>query len=227
MVFLIICVSIKVCLFSLKKNKCRERKTYNSVPALIRTTLGIRLAHQVGALFIGHCVAAEVGFTRGNGRSSLQRMVTLQRVGNVLAGSSAQSSHVGVANGLNRRVLLVTVPACEGGVKGPAVVVGWTDGVEAINGVCLGEALAMTTVCCSRLALQHVERAVRHVAGISFHEGWAAGWAVMGVAVFVCWFALGVVVTCAAATVVVQGGVVRPAGVWRSGAGGSVEAVGG
>lgn len=138
--------------------------------------------------------------------------MALQRVVNVLARGGAQSGHVGLADRGNGRVHLVLVSAGEGGIKGSAVVVSRSNGVEAINGVRLGEALAMTAVSRARLALEHVERSVGHVAGISLCEGLAGRGAT-----------LGVVVACASAAVVVDGGVVgRVAG--DSGAGGAMEA---
>ncbi len=139
--------------------------------------------------------------------------MALQRVGNVLAGRGAQSSHVGVADGSNGRVHLVLVSAGEGGIKGSTVVVGRADGVEEVDGVSLRVALAVTAVCGARLALEHVEGSVGHVAWVSLGEGRAARRAM-----------LGVVVACAAAAAVIGGGVVGRVGALNSGAGGAMEA---
>ena len=147
--------------------------TYYAGPALIGTAMGVRLPHEVGALVVVHDLAAHVRLAGRDGGRALQRDMALQRVGNVLAGRGAQSLEVGLADGGDGGVLLVEVAAGEGGVVGPAVVVGAADGVEGVNRVRLGQALAVAVgaaVGGAGVGLDHVERAVGHVAGETLAE---------------------------------------------------------
>ncbi|KAJ6442592.1 protein CFT1 [Purpureocillium lavendulum] len=153
----------------------RGRKTYHARPALVGAAVGVGLAHEVGALLVVHDAAAQVAGAGGDGRGALEGHVALKAVLDVLAGGGAQGGLVGGLDGGDGAVLLVEVAAREGGVVGPAVVVGAADGVEGVDGVRLGDALAVALVRAAvggaGVGAQHVERAVRHVAGEALVEG--------------------------------------------------------
>lgn len=150
--------------------------------AFVGATGGVGLAHQVGALFVGHDVAAGVEGAAGDAGGALQRAVVGERILDKLLWRRAQSGHVGVADRLDGRVHLVDVAAGEGSVVRAAVVVGRADVVEQVDGVGLGEALAVAAVRGAGVTLDHVERAMRHVAGITLVQkavavAVGAGWA--------------------------------------------------
>lgn len=147
------------------------RVVVDEIVAAVGAAGRVGFAHQISALLIDEDVTASVDAAAGDGGGTLERAVMDEGVLDELARGGAQGGHVGVADGLDGRVARVDVAAGERGVVRAVVVVGWADGVEKINGVSLGKALAVAAVSGARLAPNHVEWTVRHVAGEALQEG--------------------------------------------------------
>lgn len=90
-----------------------------------------------------------------------------KRVLNVLSGCSTDSLIVGILNGGNGRVELVSVAAGKSGVIRATVMVCPADGVKSINGVGNRQLLSSqmrSAISCAGLFSENFEWSVRHVA---------------------------------------------------------------
>lgn len=158
-------------------------KTHNSIPPFVGATGGVRFPHKVCALVVLHELTAEIVRAAGHDGGSLKRDVQPQRVLDVLLGGGLYSLHVAVAHGGQRGVLLVQVARGQCGVIGAAMVVVTANSIKGVDGIGLRGGGAVTAVrgavvgvavSCLCLALDDIERSVRHVAGKSLGQGGVA-----------------------------------------------------